>query len=203
MLAEKDVIQYWEKRAAAQGAATVGFAGHSLTEQDAEYEQKKGFIREHVPDDVPVLDYGCGTGRFSDCFEKEYLGVDITESLLEVARKNNPAKNYRRLENPWLEKVDFNFVLFFTSTVLQHNDDEMVKKILKSVRDCRGSMFFGFVLYENSQVQAPHVKGRSSEEYAELVKTVFNVLHFWSYSHIVHGEEHTLTIINVEQSYEM
>jgi len=145
---------------------------------------------------LPTLDYGCGIGRYSDVFQDGYLGVDITPELLDYARKLNPTRDYKQLEHPWLHGIEFEFSLFFTATVLQHNDDETVKKIFASLSAYKKEDFF-IALYENSQAKAPHVKGRSSDEYVQLVKTQFDVKFVWSYKHKTHGEEHTLTMIDL------
>ena len=44
-----------------------------------------------------VLDYGCGIGVLSNFISLEnYLGVDIDEGSLEIARLNNPTKRFEK-----------------------------------------------------------------------------------------------------------
>ncbi|MDD5068250.1 MAG: class I SAM-dependent methyltransferase [Candidatus Pacebacteria bacterium] len=52
---------------------------------------------EHIPQDAYVLEAGCGPGRESKIFHEKGIktvGIDMSEGLLEVARKMNPETEF-------------------------------------------------------------------------------------------------------------
>ena len=196
MITEEKVRPYWEARAARQGRRTVGFVGHELREQDKEYSKKQKLIAStwslfHGK----VLDYGCGIGRHANlCHPDLYLGVDITKSLLDIARSDHPSYKFQLLSELG-EIPEYEFDVLFTSTVLQHNADEFVLKLFENLSKARQA--FTFVLYENSHpIKASHIVGRLPAEYARLVSAFFEVRTFEEKSHTVHGERHSITIMS-------
>jgi SAM-dependent methyltransferase len=192
------VMKYWTDRAAKYGEATVGHINRSAGWQQLELKEKKRFIFKRCPRNLPALDYGCGTGNYAGEFGI-YLGVDIAEQLVTLAKAKWPRKNFLLLEEPHLDGLDFDYELFFTANVLQHNSDALVKRVLKSVaKDKEGG--FQFVLYEVSDQQlklASHMKARTHEETEKLVGMFFNIRTSRSWSHFVMGAEITLSIIGV------
>ena len=196
---EEDVKKYWDVRSSRQGKATVGFGGNSLSKQDGEYDEKINFVKTNINPNLKTLDYGCGVGRWSESF-KDYLGVDITNNLLTIAIDENKDKNFILLDKPYItnysEINNFNFEQFFTSTVLQHCDDDLVNKLFQNLSKIKKYNFEIF-LYENSAVKAPHVNGREPKLYGEIISKYFNVKSLEQFSHIVHGEEHSITKISV------
>lgn len=192
----QNVKEYWDKRSSIQKELTVGFSGNqNMSLQNNEYDEKTEFVKQYIDNNLKTLDYGCGIGRWSNLF-KNYLGVDITKNLLEIAKEKNKDKQYILLEKPILSNIDYVFEQFFTSTVLQHCDDDLVDDIIKSLYEAKQSGFV-IVLYENSIVKAPHVNGRKPQEYKKMFEKYFNVLSFESDTHIVHNEEHSITRLKV------
>ena len=195
---KQDIIKdYWINRSKTYGKATVGYIGNSLPEQNKEYDEKINFVKQYLNKSLTTLDYGCGVGRWSILFDK-YLGVDITNNLLEIAKKET-IKEYLLIDTTYLPNYiskEFDFERFFTSTVLQHCDDDSVRDILKSIK-VNKEKGFEFFLYENTEVQTNHVKGRTPIEYKKLISEYFEVLSFEEYHHMVHGEKHSITKINV------
>lgn len=199
MLNEKNIINYWKERTEKQKELTVGFSQHSKVEQDILYKEKNNFIFSKIDSNKRTIDYGCGIGRCSMYFNnKRYLGVDITEKLLDIAIKNNPNYNYKLLLNPFLTNLNFDFELFFTSTVLQHNDDNLVMKIFESLRDIKKNGF-EIVLYENTNdsVNSNHMCFRKKDDYKNIVKLYFNINEYFYYDRIDHLEQHSLMIFKV------
>lgn len=192
----ENVKNYWDRRSSLQEELTVGFNGNSSMKlQNNEYVVKTEFVKKFLEKKLKTLDYGCGIGRWSNLFDN-YLGVDITKNLLDIAKENNKDKNYILLEKPILKNIDYDFEQFFTSTVLQHCDDDLVDRIINSLYEVKNNGFV-IVLYENSIVKADHVNGRSPERYRTMFEKYFNIISFESDSHIVHGEEHSITKIVV------
>lgn len=194
-LSEDIIIEYWKDRSNKQGIRTVGHANSSIESQKIEYQNKQKFISKYINPELKTLDYGCGVGRHSILFNKnKYVGVDITENLLNLAIQLNDGYKYKLIE--LYGNIQDKFEQIFTSTVLQHCDDKVVSKIIQSFRNViqkKGILVF----YENSQVKADHVNGRSPLEYVNLTNHHFDVINVETSSHIVHGEEHSITKMEV------
>ena len=192
-LTEEGVQLYWMKRAARDGMRATGHSRSSLSEQDERYRIRKKFIFTYCPRNLRTLDYGCGIGRYVEEF-KYYLGVDFTDSLLDIAKTKYPKARFLLLHNSHLDcDLGFGPELIFTSCVLQHNPDDVVLKILESLTPIvKGHITFG--LYENTETQRGHMRGRTGKEYVEMVSAYFKVLKWETHSHRM-GEEHAFTLI--------
>jgi SAM-dependent methyltransferase len=199
-LSQNRVFEYWKERAGKQGKKTVGYSGKNLLTQKWNYNKRFKFIISKINTDAVTLDYGCGVGRYSSFFDKnKYQGADITAELLDIARKDNPDYSYTLLDTPNLSNVDLeNIEQFFCATVLQHNDDDGVKKILESLCEKVGDKELTIVLYENVQTvgtkEKEKIKFRDPIDYFILVNLFFDVKNVRCYKHIIHKEEHALMI---------
>ena len=98
-----------------------------------------------------VLDIGCGVGRAEYSLSKEVkqcTGVDISPSMVRLAKKNVKAKNvlFRVGNGKNLEEFQINhFTLVFSILVFQHLPSQVFKNYLKeSFRVLRlgGKLFF-------------------------------------------------------------
>lgn len=166
---------YWTKRYAKQGELTTGFCGHNEKEMDASYKERFDWLDSKLGmDRCAVLDFGCGTGRYSSLFSKGYIPYDpFTITNLIKGKKVHRT-----------EPKPPNYYVLFTSTVLQHNTDKEVERILKKYR-----YLLQLWLYEFTGVSdAPHMASRTVQDYERL--SCRNC--FESHSHITHGQEHTL-----------
>jgi len=192
-LTEETVNAYWKIRSKSDGMRATGYSGSTLAEQDERYKIRKKFIFSSCPRHLKTLDYGCGIGRYAEDF-KSYFGVDFTASILTRARKRHPRAKFLKLNSPFLDrKLNFKPELIFTSNVLQHNPDDVVLKIFESfVPIVKGDIIFG--LYENIEAQSGHMRGRTGEEYAEMIREYFKVYEWGSSTHRM-GEEHAFTLI--------
>ena len=192
-LTKERIQSFWRNRAEKDGVRATGHSRYSLKGQDERYSRRKQFIFISCPRHLRTLDYGCGIGRYAIDFEC-YLGVDFTESLLLIARKRCPEARFQLLHNPYLDgDLDFEPELFFTSCVLQHNPDDVVLKIFESLAPIvKDNITFG--LYENTETQSGHMRGRTGEEYVEMVSTYFEVREWETRSHRM-SEEHAFTLM--------
>jgi SAM-dependent methyltransferase len=206
-LSKEVVKDYWEQRALRQGELVVGYGGHKkIQEQDQEYKVKIDFVKPILNPNLQTLDYGCGIGRWSSLFRKQYLGVDITERVLDFARKRNPNKKYLQLKNPFITLSDVeitkfleNTEQFFTSTCLQHCSDDLVYQVLLSVKKYAKKKM-NLVFYEASNIGGVnHCKGRSFSDYLEVVSNIWgDVESSKTLQHIVHGQPHSVHKIVVK-----
>jgi SAM-dependent methyltransferase len=71
---------------------------YDLLYSDKDYEAEAGFvdclIQKYAPGTQGILDLGCGTGRHAISLAKKYFvtGVDISESMLAMARSSCPSE---------------------------------------------------------------------------------------------------------------
>jgi len=192
-LNKEGVQRFWRNRAKKDGVRATGHTSYTLKGQDERYRRRKQFIFTSCPRQLRTLDYGCGIGRYGKDFE-HYLGVDFTEELLLIARKRCPKARFLLLHNPYIDcDLDFDPELFFTSCVLQHNPDDVILKLFESlVPIVKGNIIFG--LYENTEIQSGHMRGRTGKEYVEMINTYFEVREWETRSHRM-SEEHAFTLI--------
>jgi len=203
MLSENEIIPYWSERAHRLKATAVGYGDKALSEQDKHYQITTDFIKANIDVNLNTIDYGCGIGRYSPIFKGKYVGVDVSEELLQIAKKNNENCEFKLLSQPFLPKfAHFSSDLeqFFTATVLQHINDDMVHKVYQSLFNLNPYKLKTIVAYENSENWTkPHVVGRMPELYVKFITDVgFRIDNIHYNSIIVKGEKHTLTLIDLK-----
>jgi len=194
-LGSNAVKEYWDQRAKKQGKLTTTLAGSTPDRADSDYAERRAFFAGHVPTNVATLDYGCGVGRYTTMFHGAYVGVDICSALVAIARKEHPDHDYRVLTQPSLAiEPAIRFRLVFTATVLQHNDDQAVRRILESIRHHNPAP--SWAIYENVDDQSRTVCGRHPDTYIEMVRAAgFPISDTFTTRHHFHGAEHAMTII--------
>ncbi len=70
-----------------------------------------------------TLDLGCGNGRTSQIFPSEanYLGIDISDRLIELAKKRFPGRNFMAIDNIYQKNlIDDDFDLVLCLAVMHH-----------------------------------------------------------------------------------
>ena len=212
---EKDVKQLWQDRHKMSGGLSTGPHTRSAEKQDADYAERRAWLSARIGKKIlnmPVMDYGCGTGRYTTMWTGKYVGVDITQQFVDEAREANPERDFFVLDVPFLPDDDprefFSACIprvFFTATVLQHCSDELIRKIFASLRKLDYPLKY-FVLYENASeiariagkdIPAPAVC-RDTRELEDILR-----LNGWpwnlatNYTHDIHGAEHRLTIVRL------
>lgn len=198
MLNEHVAKEYWEERASQFGEAAVGFnSGLDSEKQEEEYRVRKKFIFNFLSREYRTLDYGCGIGRYSADFT-QYMGVDMTKTMIKMAEARNPKGLFVSLLNPWItNKFEFPEMVF-TATVLQHCNSILVSKIVDSFHNLPNLKKMAF--YEkNNGDQKPHVISRTTKDYLDIIEgALWKVIRYTSHTHTVHGENHTLSVFTVK-----
>jgi len=95
-----------------------------------------------IKEDDYILDAGCGNGRLLDYINNtadQYLGLDQSLSLVEIARKLHPNYIFKQLDLTSLDIPSQKFSLIFCSAVLSHIPDrktriQVLQNFLKSSR---------------------------------------------------------------------
>ena len=80
-----------------------------------------GIFRDYIQDGDKVLDAGCGNGRLLELLKDkkiDYLGVDISDKLIELAKKKYPQNNFLIADTLNLPFPDNNFDKVFSVAVL-------------------------------------------------------------------------------------
>jgi SAM-dependent methyltransferase len=204
MLNEDQAKSYWEDRAKTHQESAVGFDCRAIEEQDINYNIRTNFIFKNLDTYLPTLDYGCGIGRYAQQFSK-YVGADMTKELIKLARKRNKGKRFVHLSHPYLTEVEtfnirykFDIEQVLTTTVLQHCDDELVIKILKSFKDNLLGLKRLCFYEKDAGDKKPHVISRSTLDYMTLLSEAGIHTNGNCKSHIVHNEKHTLSVFNIQ-----
>lgn len=80
-------------------------------------------FKDYIKDGDKVLDIGCGNGRLTRLFEEkeiEYLGIDYSRPLVEIARENFPNREFRVGDLLDLDIGDEKFDAAILVAVLHH-----------------------------------------------------------------------------------
>lgn len=81
------ITNYWENRYKTGGTSGAGSEGESAI-------RKAEFVNRYVVGSV--LDIGCGDGQQAQLYDfEDYLGIDISEKALDLARERNPSKAFQ------------------------------------------------------------------------------------------------------------
>lgn len=126
---EKNPKQYWEDRHQREGDKYVG-AGNSQTVCDEQEEVFWGILKPYFESPrqcSTVLDFGCGTGRFSRYLvaaDVSYAGVDLNgiaiNKLAALFKENEKAQFFELNPYTALPFESESFDIIQAITVLQH-----------------------------------------------------------------------------------
>lgn len=89
------------------------------------------------PSGARLLDYGCGPGRWVRRFQGRgyrYSGVDLVESMVELARAHNPGADIRPLDGDRIPFADAQFAVVTSIAVVHHNPYAEQQRILAELR---------------------------------------------------------------------
>jgi SAM-dependent methyltransferase len=123
--------------------------------------------------DEIVLDFGCGSGRFSFWIAprvKKVVGLEITPTIIEVAEENRTAKNVEFMvyDSVHFPVFPYPFDLILSVGVLQIMKGELLKSTLSSLAQYlkKDGMFYLIEqASDNPKVERPKV-----EEYLQAFK---------------------------------
>jgi SAM-dependent methyltransferase len=117
-------VTFWRNRFNQFGPNSVT---RGLSKGDNELEEHKAIflkgIRRYIARlDGPILDFGCGVGRWTDDLPRPYLGLDLLpEHILLCRERYGEDESIRFGLSSELDNIpDRSFRSIFTLTVLQH-----------------------------------------------------------------------------------
>ncbi len=122
-----------------------------------------------------ILDYGTGVGRLANYFApfvRQIDGVDVSHSLLEVARKNRHSKaHFFHSEQFWPQAIPNSYDKAFTFWVLAHISDELLVETLQQIKQLLRPggelIFFEQTTPHSNNPSSVHIQ-RSSANYIAL-----------------------------------
>jgi len=182
----------WDQRASARGHLGVVPATWNQDRYDREtadwWARLSGFL---LPaGNGRILDYGCGTGRFTRLLNEHFdaHGVDQSPEMLRRAT----GASFAQLEDGRIPAPDDYFDVLWTCTVLQHVPDAELPAVAEEIRRVLrpGALV---LLCENTHGHSFRVSGsghmifRNPGEYASLFPGIVVVDEF-----IAESERHTV-----------
>ena len=92
-----DVRKYFDKRVQDHGFSARGSDWNSTESQYLRFDQLIKVVEGREP--FSILDYGSGSGALVDYlilsgYQAEYIGYDLLENAIELARKNHAGKDH-------------------------------------------------------------------------------------------------------------
>ena len=125
-----------------------------------------------------LLDFGCAEGKELDRFlyykkfNYKYSGVDISENLIEIARKNKPDCDFRVIdgENIPFSSDYFDFVVCFGVLQYVTDRDNMIKELKKTLKE-GGFVYIREPMWikEGAGTTTPYERGVSYKELSALL----------------------------------
>ena len=98
-------------------------------------------LKKYAGPGAKVLDFGCGNGRLSELFlntEIDYLGVDPSEGLIDIAKNKYPEAKFTVLNDNLSGTKEFDTI--YCLTVIHHvagkdNRKKFVRRLLDLLKD--------------------------------------------------------------------
>jgi ubiquinone/menaquinone biosynthesis C-methylase UbiE len=176
-------IKYWEQRAKQHGRRAVLHLGHTEAEIEAVtcLQKEKIFpalkTRLHGKEAL-LLDFGCGTGRFTAdlaaLIQGQAIGVDPIETLIDLAPKDDKSVEYRVIKKDIIpiedNSIDVVWICLVLGGITDKNTLYKAVNEIKRVLKKDGLLF----LVENTSEKkdTEHWKFRSVQEYQTLFKFI-------------------------------
>lgn len=173
-----DPEQYWSEvgaRIRARGANNV-IAGDD--EPYYRYKRRQFLKLLHSIDfyNKTVLEVGCGPGgNLLEVLKHKpsaLVGVDISSAMIALAKMNVPEEvKIFKTNGTQLDFEDQSFDIVFTATVLQHNTDEnMLRLLIREICRVSADKVFLFERIEDDIVGDELCLGRPIEYYSKLMR---------------------------------
>ncbi len=120
---------------------------YNTTNHDHFWINEFEFFRENLKG-TNVIDLGCGAGRDAEVFIRnnfDYIGIDLSEGMLKVAKKRNPEGKFLQMDFNNLKFGDKSFDGFWAAASFLHVPrKEMLDVLLEAKRTLKDNGL-GFV----------------------------------------------------------
>lgn len=151
-----------------------------------------------------VLDVGCGFADFSTYLESrfegiEYTGVDLSESMVKIAKENHPKKDIRKLnileESPSgrFDIVTANGIFYLLGEEAEQISKEIIKKMFEIADE--------LIIFNSLSSLAPNIEqGEYYADPAEMLRFCQQLSPWVVLRHDYHPNDFTITIYKNRQS---
>ena len=99
------------------------------------FVKHRRMIAEHFP--LPpqnILDCGCGTGVFAECFPHEsYVGIDVSPSYIARAQRLHRGHRFHVMDASALQFPRESFEAVIVSGVLHHMEKSLARQVLSEI----------------------------------------------------------------------
>ena len=105
---------------------------------DTWWQEGTEYFLSLLPRGSRVLDVGCGGGiktRYISDMGYEVIGIDFSEKMIEIARRENPGINFEVIDIYNVDKVPGTFDGIFAQAVLLHIPKSDTMKVLTALKD--------------------------------------------------------------------
>ena len=125
-----------------------------------------------------ILDVGCGTGikaKYLIDHGLKVIGIDFSDKMIEIAKRENPAGDFRVLDLKDISKIQEDFDAVFAQAVLLHIPKNEAESTLKSLIAKLKPSGYLYVAVKESR------PGKSEEEIKEEEDYGYKYERFFSY----------------------
>ena len=171
---EQETIKYYDVN------SLIWAERHDHNEDNSTFKKQMDQIFKLVPKGK-VLEIGSGNGKDAvmliNHFGKDnYVGVDASKGLIELAQKNNPGAIFVNTSVYDLDMIDEKFDCCWVCAMLIHVPKDRIEEALKSVRSKMKVGSYGvFSMLEGAGDMENHRPGRyftlyTQEEFANILE---------------------------------
>jgi ubiquinone/menaquinone biosynthesis C-methylase UbiE len=175
--ARESTIDYWNRRARDLGERAVVNMRYNLTvEEITAYQEQNIFPvlqKELNGEEKLLLDFGCGSGRFTNKLARlihgKAIGADPIRDLLDIARRSDPENEYILTERNRIPLPDKSVDMVWICLVMGGVPDMEIMPVtneIKRVLTDNGLL----ILIENTSAlkNTPHWNYRTTKYYQDL-----------------------------------
>jgi len=134
-------IEYWRSRASNLGERSVVNMEYNIpVEEITNYQVEQIFpvLKKQLKgDEKLILDYGCGTGRFTQLLAKSIngkaIGVDVVKMLINIAKSKDRLNEYLVLKNSKLPFNNNSIDIVWVCLVLGGIPEKSIKNVIQEI----------------------------------------------------------------------
>lgn len=173
---------FWEKR----GKICYLYKGeefYTISAIPYYYKRRQillSLMSQYVKQANKILDFGCGDGWYISYFSnnkgKEFCGVDISESMLQQAKKNNQGCSF----SSFSELKEQSFDLVYIISVFAHIEDKNCMEILNKLSSClkKGGKLLLFEQTAPIRYSGDNFVRRRTDDYIDMLKDEYRVIDY-------------------------